>query len=75
MTEDQLMPIVRATWAKRVNDLGLKGKARQRESEAYLQGVLTVAVASGIMTSDRAAMIAMLVMIGRGQEYLKMAKE
>lgn len=74
MTEDKYMPAIKEVWAMRVRNLELKGKGRQREMEAYLQGVLAALTATGVMDMTRAGQIGFLVAVGRGEEFLKVAK-
>ena len=76
IAENTYMPAVREAWANRCKNHNLKlgTKSRDNEMTAYLQGVLAVATAAGIMTHNRAQMIAMLVMCGRGEEFLKQQK-
>lgn len=73
MPEKDYMDQVRSVWRKRCNDLDIKpgSKVRAVQLEAYLQGVLAVATATGVMTMDRANQIAFLVSVGRGEEFLK----
>ena len=67
MTESQYWPAVTKAWQRRAVDLrlrpGTKGYINQQE--AFLQGALAVATATGVMTMDRAQMLAFLVMCGR----------
>lgn len=65
MNERDYMDQVGAIAKQRVKDLGLKGKAAIRDSEAVLQGAITVATALGVMTHDRAGIIAFMVSVGR----------
>ena len=60
------------TWAKRCASLGLKPgtKGRQRELEAYLQGVLAVATAARLVTHSHASQVAFLVAVDRGEEVI-----
>ena len=67
MSETNYWPAVTQAWHRRASDLrlrpGTKGYINQQE--AFLQGVLAVATATGVMTMDRAQMLAFLVMAGR----------
>lgn len=67
---DQWLDLVRQAWAARVKMFGLKGQRREKEMVAFMAGVLATAVASGLMDSERAGFVAMLVIAGRGQEFL-----
>lgn len=77
MTEAQYMPKAAEAWHNRCQALGLKPgtKGRQRELEAFLQGALAVATATGNMTMQRAHMLGFLVSVGRGEEILKLPEE
>lgn len=72
MNEQDWLPAVRASWAARCSNLNLRPgtKGRERELAAFLQGALAVATATGAMTMERASMIAFLVAVGRGEEFL-----
>jgi len=67
MTEAKYWPTVADAWRTRAKSLGLKPKSKgyKAQQEAYLQGVLAVATATGVMSMDRANMLALLVMCGR----------
>ena len=77
MTESQYWPTVVDAWNARAKSLGLKPKSKGyiAQQEAYLQGVLAVATATGAMTMDRAQMIGFLVMCGRIDSVLCEHKE
>lgn len=72
MNEQDWMNQVRATWETRCNNMDLRPgtQARDREMTAFLQGVLATATATNCMTMERASMIAFLVTVGRGEEFL-----
>lgn len=61
-----------ATWTARCAELALKAgtKGRQRELEAYLQGVLAVATAARLMTHQEASQVAFIVAVGRAEEVI-----
>ena len=67
MTESEYMPEVRRVWAMRAAELKLKPgtKGYEAQQEAYLQGVVAVATATGVMTMARAHMVSFLVACGR----------
>jgi hypothetical protein len=60
------------TWTTRCSELGLKAgtKGRQRELEAYLQGVLAVATAARLVDHGEASRVAFIVAIGRAEEVV-----
>lgn len=71
LVESDYMPLIRETFRVRCSALGLKKKAREKESAAYLQGVLAALTAAGIMDMCRAGQIGFMVTIGRGAEFLE----
>jgi hypothetical protein len=71
--ESHYMAQAAQVWVERCRALGAKPGTKQhdRERESYLQGVLAVATASGLMNHDRAAQIGFLVSVGRIEMVLK----
>lgn len=67
MSESNYWPAVSETWQKRARELrlrpGTKGYINQQE--AFLQGALAVATATGVMEMGRASTLAFLVACGR----------
>lgn len=72
MTEDKYMPGIKAAWHARCKSLAIRPgtQGRQRQLEAFLQGALAALTSTGHMTHERANMIAFLVAVGRGEEFL-----
>ena len=66
-TESTYWPAVSDAWRARAADLGLKPGTKRYldQQEAFLQGAVAVATATGVMTHGRADMIGFLVMCGR----------
>lgn len=73
MPEANYWPAVTQAWHARARELRLKPgtKGYINQQEAFLQGALAVATATGAMTMDRAQMLAFLVMCGRIDSILK----
>lgn len=73
IAEKDYWPQVMAAWERRAKLLGLKPKTRKYidAQEAFLQGVLATATATGVMTMDRANQMAFFVMVGRIDEVMK----
>ena len=71
--ETNYWPTVTQAWHRRASDLRLRPgtKGYTNQQEAFLQGVLAVATATGAMTMDRAQMLAFLVACGRIDSILK----
>lgn len=63
-------PLIRSTWETRVTTLRLKGKTRDTQAAAYLQGVLAALTATGFMPMQTAERIGFLVSVGRWEEVL-----
>lgn len=63
-------PLIRSTWETRVQTLQLKGKTKDTQAAAYLQGVLAALTATGFMPLVTADRIAFLVSVGRWKEVL-----
>lgn len=63
-------PLIRDTWETRVSTLNLKGKTKDTQAAAYLQGVLAALTATGFMPMVTAERIGFLVSVGRWQEVL-----
>lgn len=76
-SEVHCMSEVGKVWRMRCEDLKLKKgtQTRQRQLEAYLQGVTAALTAAGVMTLERAAMLGFMVAVGRGEELLKPKQE
>ena len=66
-TESTYWPTVCDAWRVRAAYLGLRPGTKRYldQQEAFLQGAVAVATATGVMTHARADMIAFLVMCGR----------
>lgn len=66
-TESTYWPTTCEAWRARAAALGLKPGTKRYidQQEAFLQGALAVATATGVMTHGRADMIGFLVMCGR----------
>lgn len=66
-TESTYWPTTCEAWRARAADLGLKPGTKRYldQQEAFLQGAVAVATATGVMTHGRADMIGFLVMCGR----------
>jgi len=72
MDENTYMDAAREAWATRCRELGLRKGTVKREDQlaAFLQGVVAVATAAGLMPMHRAQMVAFMVAVGRGEELL-----
>lgn len=70
--EALVMPTACVVWEDRASALGLpkKGERREKDREAYMQGVLATLVAAGIMTPERANQLAFLTSVGRLGDYM-----
>lgn len=66
-TESTYWPTTCDAWRARAAALGLRPGTKRYidQQEAFLQGAVAVATATGVMTHDRANMIGFLVMCGR----------
>lgn len=73
LPESDYMDEVRKVWHQRAAALKLKPGAVKYESQiaAYLQGVLAVATATGIMTMERASVLGFLLAAGRIDSFMK----
>jgi hypothetical protein len=65
ITERKLLQVGFSNWTRRANSLGLKGKARERDCMAFLEGLLIAAIALGAIGQDRANQLSFLVNCGR----------
>lgn len=66
-TEATYWPTVADAWRARAAALGLRPGTKRyiAQQEAFLQGALAVATATGVMTHSRADILAYLVLCGR----------
>lgn len=69
----KLQAVLAKSWAMRVEGLPLKaGTVKYGDQQAaFLQGALAASVALEAMTQNQASMVAFLVSVGRGDEWLK----
>ena len=65
------MPAACRAWDHRAAALVLRGKARERDREAFMQGVLAVLTCAGLMTHDRANALAFMTAVGRLPDYME----
>lgn len=70
--EEQYMPAICAKWLKRAADINLpkKGKKRDMDLGAYLEGVLTAAVAAGLIPVERHSQLWLLFAVGRAEDFV-----
>lgn len=66
-TESTYWPTTCEAWRARAAALGLRPGTKRYidQQEAFLQGALAVATATGVMTHERASMLGFLVLCGR----------
>ena len=66
-TESAYWPTVCDAWRARAATLGLRPGTKRYidQQEAFLQGAVALATATGVMTHERASMLGFLVMCGR----------
>ncbi len=70
--ETQFMPVICFKWLKRAEDINLpkKGTKRYMDCGAYMQGVMTAAIAGGLITEQRHGQLWLLAMTGRLEAYV-----
>ena len=72
-TEADVWPDVVKSWEGRVRELSLRPKTVKYQDQqlAFLQGAISALSSAGIMTHERAGIIALMCMVGRADEMLK----
>lgn len=72
MNESKYMPASCSAWFDgRATQLPKKGAKRDLDQAAYMQGVLSCATASGMMSMDRASQIHFMAAVGRLDEFMQ----
>ena len=72
-TEQELCALasVQETWANRAKELNLKGKKKDADACAFMQGALAAMLGAEVISEEQAMHISLLFLAGYGVQYLE----